>query len=80
MINRQDCCYLFKSNAKTQARIYHRVFPDNTVTGDARWNTPIKEEAGYLSKDKWEKRSLKWEFKEGWILESMTGEKEFLGC
>ena len=37
-----------------------------------KWNSVIKEEAGYLTKEQWKLRSSKWTFDEGWMLESIT--------
>jgi len=55
--------------------------PNTMATNSAaKWNSPIKEEAGYLTKEQWKLRSCKWTFDEGWMLESITGEVEALSC
>ena len=78
MIGASDNCYLYKENKTKTSRIYHRILPNNTVEGDDRWNTQNKFEAGYLTKAQWQQRSTKWSFREGWMLESTTGEVEAL--
>lgn len=78
MIDQQTPCYLFKSTRDNKKRIYHRTHPNNTITGDARWNTPNKEDAGYFTKAQWKERSTKWAFNQGWLLESINGEVEVL--
>ena len=78
MIERDTSCYLFKATRDNSKRIYHRTHPDNTITGDARWNTPDKNIAGCFTKAQWQERSTKWAFNQGWMLESITGEVEAL--
>lgn len=80
MIESHTRCYLYKSTRDPNQRIYHRTHPDNTKDGNARWNTPNRDEAGYLTKMQWQDRSIKWAFSEGWMLESTTGETEALRC
>lgn len=78
MIEGKTFCYLFKSTKDNSKRIYHRSIPNNKAEGSSRWNTPIKEEAGYLTKTQWQQRSSKWTFDQGWLLESINGEVEAL--
>lgn len=80
MIERNTPCYLYKATSKDpNKRIYHRVSPNNTATNaNEKWNTINKMEAGYLTKDQWHERSMKWSYNRGWILESVTGETEEL--
>lgn len=78
MIEGGTFCYLYKETKDKTKRIYHRTYPDNSKEGDERWNTPVKEEAGYFTKEQWKQRSTKWTFNQGWMLESINGEVEAL--
>lgn len=78
MIQQGTSCYLFKQTKDGTKRIYHRARPDNSMVGDSRWNTPDKNEAGFLTKAQWQDRSTKWMENSGWILESINGETEAL--
>ncbi len=78
MIEKGTSCYLYKATRDNTKRIYHRTRPDNSVTGDDRWNTVNKQEAGCFTKQQWQERSTKWAFNQGWMLESINGEVEAL--
>lgn len=81
LIENSQKCYLYKSSRNQKLKMYHRVKPNIMATNvAAKWNSPIKAEAGYLTKEQWKTRSAKWTFDEGWMLESITGEVEALSC
>ena len=80
MIESHTPCYLYKKSQTYDSRIYHRVRPDNTKSGNEQWNTLNRDEAGFLTKSQWEERSSKWMYNQGWILESTTGESEVLNA
>lgn len=77
MIENDKNCYLFKQRQTDGARLYKRAYPNESELDPIeKWNTISKLEAGILPKADWLKRCQKWAFKQGWMLESITGEVE----
>ena len=80
MIERNDLCYVFKANRNNQ-RLYKRTIPaSDAPDAITKWNTVNKLEAGFLTKEQWQKRSQKWTYLTGWMLENQQGEVEVLAC